>query len=77
MIPIIGKHLLDKIIYLSCDEKNEIKKFFKKLGRTNVENEKNEIENMTKFLEEKICELKMFGLKKSKLKFQIINRDNT
>ena len=49
----------------------EIKNFFDGLGRKDIESEKKEFERQIQFLEEKTKELKSFGLKKSKLKFNL------
>ena len=65
------KNVLNQISYLSNDEKSELEKFFMVLGRKDVESEKKQIEQEIFFLNEKIKELKSFGLKKSKLKFNL------
>ncbi len=62
---------LEKFSYLKNEDKNEIENFFKRLGRSGVDGEKNEIQNMISVLEEKIKEMKTISLKKSKLKFSL------
>ncbi len=65
------KNCLDGITFLTNDEKEEVDNFFSRLGRLNADGERKEIENFIAMLNEKIANLKSFGLKKSKLKFNL------
>lgn len=60
-----------QINFLSEQEKQEICLFFKKLGRTNAQNEQNEIKKYEQNLNKKIDDIKNVELKKSKLKLSL------
>ena len=63
---------LNSFSFLSSEEKNEVKNFFKKLGRTNVENERKDIGEFIKVINSKIDDIKLVGIKKSKLRFNLM-----
>lgn len=56
---------------LDSNEVAQIKNFFAKLGRLDVQSQTNEIETFLKYLEEKISDIKTKHLKKAKLTFSL------
>ena len=56
---------------LDANEIVQIKNFFAKLGRLDVQSQTNEIETFLKYLEEKINDIKTKHLKKAKLTFSL------